>query len=375
VGEEQSCGRAATVPSEARLLLAAEEWRSTFDAIDAPILLVDLPGRIHRLNRAAQRLCRRPFEELLGGELAALGPQQPWAEAARVVEEVRRYRVDASGQARDGDGRSWEISSSLVLSEAVSEDRIVVSARDVSAVVRLEASLRRSDGISAIGSLVAGLAHEVRNPLFAISAIVEAIVARVGEGAGLEELVGTLRGEVSLLSKLMQELMDYGSAGVVEAERRDLGEVVGLVAQAHARAAEAAGVVLRNGVPAQFAVLHLDKERVVQALGNLVQNALQHSPRGGTVSLDAWTSRGLGGAWAEVAVFDSGPGFAAQDLPKVFEPFFTRRPGGTGLGLCLVKRVAEAHRGHVKAANRPEGGAVVHLSLALDPPPGQPVGR
>jgi PAS domain S-box-containing protein len=359
-------------PLAAKLIRTADEWRSTFDAIDSPILLVDPAGRIARLNRSAQRLAGRPFDDLVGGTLATLGPRQPWTEAGRLVEEVRRYRVATSGQVRDEQGRSWELLASLALAETPTEERVIVSARDVSAVVHLEASLHRAEGVAAIGNLVAGIAHEVRNPLFAISAIVEAIAERVGSGAGLDAHVGTLRQEVDRLSRLMQELFDYGKAGVVELERCDLGKIVGVVAETYARAASEAQVTLHNGVPARMAELRLDPQRVRQALGNLVQNALQHSPPGSTVALDAWTSRSAVGAWVDVAVIDSGPGFHPPDLPSVFEPFFSRRRGGTGLGLSMVKRIAEAHGGHVKAENRPDGGALVVLSLALDAASGRP---
>lgn len=344
---------------------AAGEWRSTFDAIDSPILLLDLAGRVVRLNLSAQRLSGRSFEELVGSELAVVGPRQPWAMALELAHEVGRYRAPASGQVRDETGRDWELAASLAFAEAPGEERVVLFARDVSALVQLEASLRRAEGVAAIGTLVAGIAHEVRNPLFAISAIVETIAARVGSEAGLGEHVSTLRSEVGRLSGMLQELFDYGRSGVVELERRDIGDVVRSTVDRMKPSLTASRVTLHNGVPPRFAELRLDAERIERALENLIQNALQHSPPGSSVVVDAWTSSRARSSWIDIAVIDSGPGFAPADLPRIFEPFFTRRTGGTGLGLSMVKRIAEAHGGQVTAENRPEGGALVVLSLAM----------
>jgi len=104
---------------------------------------------------------------------------------------------------------------------------------------------------------------------------------------------------------------------------------------------------------------------------NLIENALQHSPAGGTVRLTAALVRSEGRIWVECVVEDSGPGIRAEDLPHVFEPFFTRRRGGTGLGLSIVERIVADHGGTLAAQNRPEGGArlTVRLPATGEGPP------
>jgi signal transduction histidine kinase len=103
---------------------------------------------------------------------------------------------------------------------------------------------------------------------------------------------------------------------------------------------------------------------LLQVFQNLIENAVQHSAPGGTVVIEQ------GGAedkkWICYKIKDSGPGFAQSDLPKIFEPFFTRRRGGTGLGLSIVQRIVDEHGGEIAAANRPEGGAVLTVKLPLD---------
>jgi signal transduction histidine kinase len=99
----------------------------------------------------------------------------------------------------------------------------------------------------------------------------------------------------------------------------------------------------------------------VQVFHNLVENAVQHSPRGGAVEVEVAAEE----EWIVCAVRDGGPGFREGDLERLFEPFFSRRIGGTGLGLSIVQRIVDEHRGRIAAANRPEGGAVLTLRLPV----------
>jgi signal transduction histidine kinase len=107
----------------------------------------------------------------------------------------------------------------------------------------------------------------------------------------------------------------------------------------------------------------MDRKRVVQVFQNLLQNAIQNSPPGRVVSVDAMSEVREDGPWVVVNVSDAGPGFDPGDFSQVFEPFFSRRPGGTGLGLAIVHRIVAEHRGTIRAANRPQGGAAMTVRL------------
>jgi signal transduction histidine kinase len=125
------------------------------------------------------------------------------------------------------------------------------------------------------------------------------------------------------------------------------------------RPAAAASEILIAFHAAADATLLMDPQRLVHAFENLITNAQQHSPRGSTVDVTLTTD----GQAAEVVVTDRGPGFRADDLPRIFEPFFTRRRGGTGLGLSIVQRIVDEHGGIVTAQNGQAGGAVVRVRV------------
>jgi signal transduction histidine kinase len=112
----------------------------------------------------------------------------------------------------------------------------------------------------------------------------------------------------------------------------------------------------------------MDRTRLVRVFENLLENAIQHSPAGGEVAVEAAAATAGGRDGIECAVCDSGPGFQAEELGRVFDPFFTRRRGGTGLGLSIVQRIVDEHGGRVGAGNRAEGGAILTVWLPAASP-------
>ncbi|KQQ74663.1 histidine kinase [Xanthomonas sp. Leaf131] len=242
---------------------------------------------------------------------------------------------------------------------------------------KLQAELRRSEAMAAIGALMAGVAHEVRNPLFGISSTLDAMEASShGGGSGRHREV--LRREVRRLNKLMTDLLEYGRPPTEEFTNGRLGNVIAEAGHICGPAADAATVVIVNQASAYDGVLPMNHGRLLQVFVNLIENAVQHAPAGTEVTITASTIEDDGNRAVECRVQDRGAGFAAEDLPFLFDPFFTRRRKGTGLGLAIVQRIVDEHRGSIQAHNSPQGGAVMVLRLPItgwsdderDPPAG-----
>jgi signal transduction histidine kinase len=230
---------------------------------------------------------------------------------------------------------------------------------------RLETSLRRAETMSAMGALVAGVAHEVRNPLFGILSVLDAMEARFGERTDLQRYFPVLHDEASRLTRLMQELMEYGKPPNRELTPGPVREVLVAALHHNEALADTRDVRLVGRIPAGLPPVRLDRDRLSRVFQNLLENAIQHSPPAGRVVLETRVLGANGERWIECLVADSGPGFQAEDLPHVFEPFFTRRHGGTGLGLSIVHQIAQEHGGEIMAANRPEGGALMTVRLPV----------
>lgn len=343
---------------------AASEWRATFDAIEMPIFIFGVGGRIERLNRAARVLAGRAYGELLGHRLADLGEGALWREADRLVERVRADRRPASVEVQDG-GRTWALAASPGTPDLSESRPTILNVRELTSLVQLQESLRRSQTMAAMGSLVAGVAHEVRNPLFGISAVVDALERRFDHREELAEHLGYLRRELGRLEKLMAELLDFARPVEPEAEPVLLGQVVNDALLACAAQLDRSGLVVELRSEAAPRALHLDRRRVCQALVNLVENAIHHAPARSRLEIATETVERGGRHWSQVTVRDHGCGFQDGDLPRLFEPFFSRRHGGTGLGLPIVAKIVEGHDGEIEIGNAAGGGAVARLSFPV----------
>ncbi len=259
--------------------------------------------------------------------------------------------------------------------DALSEARATLEQRVIERTEELrrsEEERRREEKMAAMGSLVAGVAHEVRNPLFGISGTIETLGVRLGPHPDLDKYFAVLKRDVGRLRVLMQDLLDYGKPPRLVLAPTPLETIVAEAVRACEPLPEGLGVetMLAPDLPPVV----VDRRRLEQVLENLIRNAVQHSPAAGRVVVEAGRSRaGLderGAVW--LSVRDVGPGFRAEDLPRLFEPFFTKREGGTGLGLSIAQRIVEQHGGRIVAENHAAGGAVVRLTLPLDAAVGTP---
>ncbi|MEA2600716.1 MAG: hypothetical protein QOF89_1708 [Acidobacteriota bacterium] len=356
---------------QALIRRSALEWRLTFDALDFPLLLLEMDGRIVRMNEAARALAGVTFEEAIHRPLGVLGSGQPWGTVHDLLAEMDASGVRAGAQTQEERGRVWDVAISPVTGPDGDRWGIVVIL-DITERVRLQESLRRSETMSAMGALVAGVAHEVRNPLFGISATLDAFEARFKRRIEYRRYLDVLKERVGRLNELMQQLLDYGKPPRLDLSPAAPREVMAAAAVACAPLAAKAGVEIALDVAPDLPSPLLDRNRVVQVFQNLLENAIQHSPSGARVAFRATLApispaapAASAGTAVRFIVEDSGPGFRPEDLDRAFEPFFTRRRGGTGLGLSIVQRITEQHGGEIAAANLPGGGAVMTVTLPL----------
>jgi signal transduction histidine kinase len=241
----------------------------------------------------------------------------------------------------------------------------------------LRAELHRNEMLTTMGSLVAGVAHEVRNPLFGISSTIDAIEARLaqlGTQATYADHLRVLRRELTRLTTLMQDLLEYGRPAGLQIVPTAIEEVLTRAMVACRALADEGGVHMSTRVAPDLGAILLDSTRMVQVFQNVLENAIHHAPPGSTVSVDVRPVEEDHKAWLRCDIVDHGPGFVVEDLPHIFEPFFTRRVQGTGLGLSIVERIVEQHGGRASARNGPDGGAILTVLLPLDGTP-TPAGR
>ena len=339
---------------------SAIEWRQTFNAMDFPVLIVDLEGRIRRVNKAAQEIAEIVKEEIIGLEVTRVGSGQPWQTAAELLQKIRENGGLRTAEVKDhASGKTWAVTLYLIHEFGSLGERAILIAQDITNRTELEASLRRSEMMSLLGSLVAGVAHEVRNPLFGISSILDAFETRFSERTEYLRYTNVLRDELARLNILMEELLEYGKPFQGELNLASLEDVITKSMRSCVPVAEIARVRLVNKVTGQIPSVLVDRRRLSKVFVNLIENAIQHSPRDKTVTIETGETRQDNQLWLDCAVKDGGVGILTEDIPKIFEPFFSKRRGGTGLGLAIAKKIMEEHGGKLIAGNNPEGGACV----------------
>ncbi len=337
---------------------SAMEWRQTFSAIDFPVLIVDLEGRVKRLNQAAEDIVGFQTEEVVGRDIAQLGEGQPWQRASELISELKQNGASSSSEVKDElSGKTWAITMYLIQEFGSVGERAILIAQDISKRTELEASLRQSEMMSLLGSLVAGVAHEVRNPLFGISSILDAFETRFSDRTDYLRYTDVLRDEVGRLTVLMEELLEYGKPFKGDFYLAAVEEVINKSIRACLPAAQLANITLVNNMPGSLPRIMIDRRRLSKVFVNLIENAIQHSSSGGSVIIEAQELYEANQLWIDYLVRDSGPGILPQDFPNIFEPFFSKRRGGTGLGLAIAQRIMSEHGGKLIAGNNPEGGA------------------
>ncbi len=225
----------------------------------------------------------------------------------------------------------------------------------------LEVEMARRERLAALGDVAAAFAHEVRNPLNAVSMGLQRLRAEFAPEPAEDYLrfVDLVQGEVARLNAIVEQFIALArplplqpAPVAVDGLVRELGALL-------EEQARASGVAVRLALPADVLTAHADRDHVKQVLLNLALNALQVMPAGGTLTLGAEAARDR----VALTVSDTGPGIPPDVLPRIFDPYFTTRPGGLGLGLTIARRIVEAHGGAIEVESRPGEGARFRVLL------------
>jgi two-component system sensor histidine kinase HydH len=226
-----------------------------------------------------------------------------------------------------------------------------------------EAAVRRSERLAALGQLTAGLAHELRNPLGTIRASAEVLQKNVGKDEAVEhELAGYIADEVDRTNQLVTRFLDFARPLHLRTSKTDLNEVLDrAVQQLEHRVPRVPVSVFKNYSP-DIRPFPLDGGLMERVFFNLLLNAAQASPEGAAITLK---TRPVPGG-VEVAVIDRGSGIDPGQIENIFNPFFTTKPDGVGLGLAIVAKIVDEHGGKIAVESEPAHGSVFRVFLPVD---------
>jgi PAS domain S-box-containing protein len=235
--------------------------------------------------------------------------------------------------------------------------------KDVTDQKRLAQQLIISERLAVVGELVAGVAHEVRNPLFGITTTLSALARSLKDRTTVQPFIDVVMTEVSRLNYLMEQLLEHSRPIRLDGDVSALRMVIQEVAEEFRSPANEKGVdlIVEYHDPEGPRV---DRRKMHGVFTNLFENALQHTARGGQIRLAAATELNSA-AEVQIEVSDTGAGIAAANQHKVFEPFFTTRPNGVGLGLAIVRKTIHDHGGTITLRSNGNSGATFIIKLPL----------
>jgi len=234
-------------------------------------------------------------------------------------------------------------------------------------VLEAEEAVRRSDRLAALGQLTAGLAHELRNPLGTIKASAEMLNSMLSaENEIAREVAGFISSEVDRTNSLVTRFLQFARPLQVRLETADLVQTLDRAIAAAER--EAAGITIYKAYAPEIPPFPLDAELMERVFYNLVVNAAQASPPGGAVTVKTR----LNGRNVETLVIDRGSGIDKAHRAQIFNPFFTTKKEGVGLGLAIVAKIVDEHGGKIAVESEPGKGSIFCVSLPMDRAPSQP---
>ncbi len=346
--------------------------RSVLESVHAAVLTVDGCGEVSYRNPRAADLFGDHlavgtafafddgFRPLDGGPLEL--QEQDW------IQRECELGTDEPGKER----RRLLLSTTCLPLRHKSETRHVMVGEDLTEYKRLESELRHAERLSSLGQLSAGMAHEIRNPLAGIAMTAQVLQGRLADRPETEPHLQRIQAEVQRLERIVRSLLEYSRPATPQLAPVDLrlaaeqacGDLKGLAATE--------GVELLspdNDLPCPA---RADRDQIHQVLLNLIQNAIQACGPSDHVGLRLERVAAVGGSSgrARLIVWDSGPGVSPEAVGKLFDPFYTTKAEGTGLGLSLCQQIVKEHGGQLSYRPRNEGGSefIMELTAATEKP-------
>lgn len=324
------------------------------------LIATDQTDRITFFNPVAETITGWPAFEIMGCKVDDCLPAQLCG--LRGSGDRWQTVTDQDTECTFANGRTIPLSISVaqIINEVGDFVGQVLILRDLREVRRLEAEVRRKDKLAALGKLAAGVAHEIRNPLSSIKGMATFFADQFSEGSEAKAAAGVMVQEVDRLNRAVSELLDFSRPTDLNCQPTDLASLLNRSIQLVNQDAVNQNVTVDLDLADDICPVHIDPDRLTQCLLNLYLNAIQAMTEGGTLRVfcDMESNR-----YARICVSDTGPGIAADHLGRIFDPYFTTKNKGTGLGLAVVHKIIDAHHAHLSVESAPGKGTTMMIRL------------
>ncbi len=351
-----------------RLSMSQRLLESLLESSADAILAVDEQHKILTWNRGAELIYGCKAHEVLGKSFEMFVPQDLLErdELGLIGQAIRQsdylWHYETERVTRNGRRIVIDLTCSAIRDEKGQFLGCSSIARDITEKKRLQKDLLLSEKLSAIGTMSAHVAHEVRNPLSSIRLNLELLGDELVEGGNLAEahtLLSAIQAEVEVLTQFTDEVLQFARLPNFSFETLELEQLVQELISFICEEAERRRIGIETRFSATVPPVQGDGHKLRQVLLNLSRNAMEAMPEGGQLILEVRRD----GKDVEIRVQDTGKGIAPEVLPKIFEPFFTTKTSGTGLGLALSQQIIHEHGGSLSCTSPLGGGCTFVVRL------------
>ncbi len=333
------------------------------DELPLGIVAIDDRGRVLTWNRGAESIAGLSKEQVRTAPLQRLLHERSWHQSlVRSLEQgVETDRTEHDVVRPDGFSVPVEVRTAPLRDGEGRVRGAVGTLVDLSSLKGMEERIRQLDRLAAVGQFVSSVAHELRNPLTGIATGVQYLSRGFPEGDERHESVSFILREVVRLNTIIQDLFTAARPRELALARVPMADILDRVVRTHASTAESSGVrIVLQDVDTWPEAL-VDADQVQQVFLNLVENAIHATPAGGRITIRS--VRRSTPPEVVVTVEDTGPGIPSDQVAKIFEPFYTTKSKGTGLGLFVAHGIVQRHGGTIEVESEPGRGARFRVSL------------
>jgi two-component system sensor histidine kinase HydH len=330
------------------------------------LIATDQTDRISFFNAAAETITGLPADAVRGRKANNFLP----AQLCGLEQSLDQGEVIAEQEIEctfiDGRTIPLSISAARIVNELGQFIGQVLILRDLREMRRLEAEVRRQDKLAALGKLAAGVAHEIRNPLSSIKGMTTFLADQFPDGSEAKTAAGVMIREVDRLNRAISELLDFARPTDLKRQTTDIASLLTRSIQLISQDATNQNVRVELELADDICPVHVDPDRLNQCLLNLYLNAIQAMTDGGTLRVVCAADNHR---YVHIRISDTGPGIAAEHLGRIFDPYFTTKNKGTGLGLAVVHKIIETHQAHLDVESSPGEGTTMTIRLSCSPHP------
>ncbi|OAX45630.1 PAS domain S-box protein [Paenibacillus sp. AD87] len=338
-----------------------EHLESIINQTADAIHITDLDGNVLRVNRAFEQLYGWRSREVEGRKLKIIPPgteEEMEEQHAQLIEGMSITSNETTWMKKDGSRVEVSVSTAPVRDEAGEITALISVSRDITSRNRMEELLRRSEKLTTVGQLAAGVAHEIRNPLTTLRGFLQ---LQQETNKLNHRHLDLMLSELDRINLIVGEFLILAKPQAVHFQERDirfiLGDVISLLdSQAHLH-----GVEFVLNASSDSAMVHCEENQLKQVFINLLKNGMEAMPDGGNIRIklnhDEENSR------VRIEIKDEGTGIPEELMPKLGEPFFTSKESGTGLGLMVSQRIIQSHKGMMDIKSVMNKGTTVIIDL------------